>query len=110
MQGSGSSELVCHARPPCVAIRSSVAVSNATSQSGDLVDDLGSLSAASRRRQHQACRGYSAVGQDFDTEPCCSCGMPLNARRLRFWNGFGVAEVLLLMLLIGPFVTSELND
>lgn len=30
-------------------------------------------------------------------------------KRLRFWNGFGVAEVLLLMLLIGPFVTSELN-
>lgn len=30
-------------------------------------------------------------------------------RRLRFLNGFGVAEVLLLMLLIGPFVTSELN-
>jgi hypothetical protein len=31
-------------------------------------------------------------------------------KRLRFWNGFGVAEVLLLMLLIGPFVTSELNS
>ena len=46
-------------------------LSNATSQSSDLVDDLGSLSAASCGRQHQACRGYSAVGQDFDTEPCC---------------------------------------
>jgi hypothetical protein len=33
----------------------------------------------------------------------------LLTRRLRFWNGFGVAEVLLLMLLIGPFVTSEQN-
>jgi hypothetical protein len=30
-------------------------------------------------------------------------------RRLRFSNGFGVAEVLSLMLLIGPFLTSELN-
>jgi hypothetical protein len=30
-------------------------------------------------------------------------------RRLRFSNGFGVTEVLLLMLVIGPFVTSELN-
>ena len=30
-------------------------------------------------------------------------------KRLRFWNGFGITEVLLLMFLIGPFVTSELN-
>ena len=29
--------------------------------------------------------------------------------RLRFWNGFGFAEVLLLIFLMGPFVTSELN-
>ena len=28
---------------------------------------------------------------------------------MRFWNGFGLAEILLLMFLIGPFVTSELN-
>ena len=31
-------------------------------------------------------------------------------RPLRFWNGFGLAEVLLLMYLIGPFLTSELNS
>ena len=31
-------------------------------------------------------------------------------RQLRFWNGFGLAEILLLMLLVGPFVTSELNS
>ena len=31
-------------------------------------------------------------------------------RPLRFWNGFGLAEVFLLMFLIGPFVTSELNN
>ena len=30
-------------------------------------------------------------------------------RRLRFWYGFGLAEVLLLMFLVGPFITSELN-
>ena len=37
-------------------------------------------------------------------------GCFLIARRpLRFRNGFGVAEVLLLMLVIGPFVSSELN-
>jgi hypothetical protein len=30
-------------------------------------------------------------------------------RHLRFWNGFGLTEVLLLIFLIGPFVTSELN-
>ena len=30
-------------------------------------------------------------------------------RPLRFWNGFGLAEVLLLIYLISPFVTSELN-
>ena len=71
---------------------------------------LGALTAASRGRQHQACRRYPAAGQDFDTVPCCSCGMFLHCRRrLRFWNGFGLAEVLLLMLLIGPFVSSELN-
>jgi hypothetical protein len=37
-------------------------------------------------------------------------GCMLCARRpLRFWKGFGVTEMLLLMLLIGPFITSELN-
>ncbi len=30
-------------------------------------------------------------------------------RPLRLWNGLGLAEILLLALLIGPFVTSELN-
>lgn len=30
-------------------------------------------------------------------------------RPLRFWNGFGLPEVLLLMLVIGPFITSEMN-
>lgn len=30
-------------------------------------------------------------------------------RPLRFWNGIGLAEVFLLMLIIGPFITSELN-
>jgi len=30
-------------------------------------------------------------------------------RRPRFFYGFGLTEILLLMLLIGPFVTSELN-
>ena len=30
-------------------------------------------------------------------------------RALRFWNGFGLTEVLLLIFLIGPFVTSALN-
>jgi hypothetical protein len=29
---------------------------------------------------------------------------------IRFWNRLGLAEVLLLMSLIGPFITSELND
>jgi hypothetical protein len=33
-----------------------------------------------------------------------------STRRARFWNGFGLAEVLMLMLLIGPVVTSELNN
>ena len=37
-------------------------------------------------------------------------GCILVARRaLRFWNRFGLTEVLILMFLIGPFVTSELN-
>lgn len=37
-------------------------------------------------------------------------GCALFARRpVRFWNGFGLAEVLLLALLLGPFVTSERN-
>ena len=31
-------------------------------------------------------------------------------RPLRFWNGFGLAEVLLLIYLISPFVTSALNN
>ncbi len=31
-------------------------------------------------------------------------------RPLRFWHRFGLAEVFLLMFLIGPFVTSELNN
>lgn len=30
-------------------------------------------------------------------------------RSVQFWSAFGLAEVLLLMVLIGPFVTSELN-
>jgi hypothetical protein len=30
-------------------------------------------------------------------------------RPLRFWNGFGFPEVLVLMSMIGPFITSELN-
>ncbi len=30
-------------------------------------------------------------------------------RPLRFWNGFGLTEVLLLMAVVGPFITSELN-
>jgi len=30
-------------------------------------------------------------------------------RPLRFWNGFGLPEVFLLMLMIGPFITSQLN-
>ena len=30
-------------------------------------------------------------------------------RPLRFWNGFGLTEVLLLMAMVGPFITSELN-
>ena len=30
-------------------------------------------------------------------------------RPLRFWNGFGLPEIFLLMLLIGPFITSQLN-
>ena len=30
-------------------------------------------------------------------------------RRLRFWNGFGLTEVLLFFFFIGPFVTSVLN-
>jgi hypothetical protein len=29
---------------------------------------------------------------------------------IRFWNRLGLAEVLLFMSLIGPFITSELND
>jgi hypothetical protein len=29
---------------------------------------------------------------------------------IRFWNSLGFAEILLLMSLIGPFITSELND
>jgi hypothetical protein len=29
---------------------------------------------------------------------------------IRFWNKLGLAEVLLLMCLIGPFITSELNN
>jgi hypothetical protein len=38
-------------------------------------------------------------------------GIVLILRRpLRFWNGFGIAEVLLLMLLLGPFITAELNS
>jgi len=38
-------------------------------------------------------------------------GCFLFARRpVRFWNGFGLAEVLLLMFLLGPFVTSSLNS
>ena len=37
-------------------------------------------------------------------------GCILCARRpLRFWNKFGLAEILLLMALAGPFITSELN-
>lgn len=37
-------------------------------------------------------------------------GVVLFARRpLKFWNGFGIAEVLVVMFLVGPFVTSELN-
>jgi hypothetical protein len=30
-------------------------------------------------------------------------------KKLRLFNGFGVAELLILMLLAGPFITSELN-
>jgi hypothetical protein len=30
-------------------------------------------------------------------------------RRLRFWHGFGLVEILLVMFLVAPFVTSELN-
>ena len=30
-------------------------------------------------------------------------------RKMRFWNGFGLTELLLLMFLIGPLVTSEQN-
>jgi len=37
-------------------------------------------------------------------------GCFLVARRLRFWNGFGMAEVLLLIFVIGPFVSSAVND
>jgi hypothetical protein len=31
-------------------------------------------------------------------------------RPIRFWNKLGLAEILLLMSLIGPFITSELNN
>lgn len=41
---------------------------------------------------------------------CALVGCFFFARRpLRLWNGFGLAEVLLLMMLAGPFMTSELN-
>lgn len=30
-------------------------------------------------------------------------------RPMRFWNGFGLPEILLLMFLIGPFITSTMN-
>jgi hypothetical protein len=33
----------------------------------------------------------------------------MSGRSLKFWYGFGWAELLLLMLLAGPFITSELN-
>jgi hypothetical protein len=36
-------------------------------------------------------------------------GCLLAGRRLRFSNGFGTPEVLIIMLLVGPFITSALN-
>jgi hypothetical protein len=30
-------------------------------------------------------------------------------RRIRFWAGFGLAELFLVMLMVGPFITSQLN-
>ena len=36
-------------------------------------------------------------------------GCFLTSRKIRFWNGIGVAEILLFLLLIGPFLTSLLN-
>lgn len=35
--------------------------------------------------------------------------MFVGRRSLRLWNGFGIAEVLLLIFLISPFITEELN-
>jgi hypothetical protein len=37
-------------------------------------------------------------------------GCMLATRRpIRIWNGFGVASILILMFLVGPFITAELN-
>src|ERR1035441_5671909 len=33
----------------------------------------------------------------------------ITGRPLRLWRGFGLIEVLLVMYLVGPFVTAELN-
>jgi hypothetical protein len=38
------------------------------------------------------------------------CCMFVARHPIRFWNRLGLAEVLLLMCLIGPFITSELNN
>jgi hypothetical protein len=37
------------------------------------------------------------------------CCMLIAGRRLRFWSHFGLIEVLLVIYLVGPFVTVELN-
>ena len=37
-------------------------------------------------------------------------GCLLAGRRLRFFNGFGAPEVLIVMVLIAPFITAELNS
>src|SRR5262245_30297387 len=38
-------------------------------------------------------------------------GCLLATRRLpRIWNGFGIAGILILMYVVGPFITAELNS
>jgi len=51
----------------------------------------------------------------FDKSSICSIAaffgcMIISGRNLRYWNGFGLAELLISTMIISPFITAQLNS
>src|ERR1035441_5671907 len=53
-----------------MALGDAVVISHATNRTGNIVNDTGCATPASKRRVHQV-RGYSPIRQDLDTKRSC---------------------------------------